>query len=804
MCKIASRLRPPAGWLVRRSACGLRVRRAIAPLACVAFFATYTEAFADNRLVQLTEGGAPVRVLERGVVCGPIAPGWALESDSRTITPPRNLPENGIRQFATRIADTPGKCAESQDTLTLVAMGRWPILDPAGTHFFPGEGRVELQGTGLEGIQVVYPESDAGGAGAPARKEKSEVCLETTEVEKNKRKLEACNVPVSRQLPADARLLWLPAHAQLAPDAVFYDAAGNRVDREGFLLRPARVILPSRMVTKDGIDIAQGPGTAPLAYPEAVASVDCGLARCELYDKQVVIRSVAGPEAQVNLRLRLAPRMYVRGQNGLEQEITLRLPLLACPVEVVSGPLLRDVSAPRIVVRMDPGCGGEARELRWSVAGADALVEQVIKKKEGVFVVLNAERITRERVTISALRTGVDAVVVGSANQLSVQAPRPRATLELPGHGRIDFIPTNRDATVSVGALDGGARFVLMPIDGAYEVKRIGEKVAVRGDDTAAGFTSLQFGYRVAGLPAELADMNLAVIPEAVQRQVRQASVPAPFAAAGAQQRPLVEFVCVNDKGKDVVVRPGDPFRIPYRARESCRVIIHRERLSPEDGLQEIVLDVDVTSAEGAPRGGARISERMVLRSAAEPKVFWVRGGVEQFDRVVVRVAHVVDEERYVISPTLRAGLPTIQWSGIVEGGRLRLYATAAIPAGLFRVNDPSGQLRLNFGVLSRVALLDDLGKESIFGVELGVMGVGLISDALSITGYPPTLAAVAGVGVRVPLGQGAAVGVHAWGAYEFRDDFEYGPEGGPLQTATRWAFIFGPSISVGNAGRNL
>src|SRR4028118_681023 len=81
-----------------------------------------------------------------------------------------------------------------------------------------------------------------------------------------------------------------------------------------------------------------------------------------------------------------------------------------------AAPVPRDVSSPRIVVRMDARCGGDAGALRWSVAGADALVDQVVKKKDDVFVVLNAERITRERVTISALRTGLDAVVVGSAN----------------------------------------------------------------------------------------------------------------------------------------------------------------------------------------------------------------------------------------------------------------------------------------------------------------------------------------------------------------------------------------------------
>jgi hypothetical protein len=58
-----------------------------------------------------------------------------------------------------------------------------------------------------------------------------------------------------------------------------------------------------------------------------------------------------------------------------------------------------------------------------------------------------------------------------------------------------------------------------------------------------------------------------------------------------------------------------------------------------------------------------------------------------------------------------------------------------------------------------------------------------------------------------VPLGQGAAIGIQGWVAYEFRS--------GPIkvmnsdgtttnQSAGPWSFIFGPSISFGNVGLNL
>jgi hypothetical protein len=40
-----------------------------------------------------------------------------------------------------------------------------------------------------------------------------------------------------------------------------------------------------------------------------------------------------------------------------------------------------------------------------------------------------------------------------------------------------------------------------------------------------------------------------------------------------------------------------------------------------------------------------------------------------------------------------------------------------AIPAGLYRINQPNGQLTLNFGVLSRLTWLDRHGKEGLLGL---------------------------------------------------------------------------------------
>jgi hypothetical protein len=386
-------------------------------------------------------------------------------------------------------------------------------------------------------------------------------------------------------------------------------------------------------------------------------------------------------------------------------------------------------------------------------------------------------------------------------------------TLELPKHGKVEFLPTNRDAVLTVAGARAGGTLVPLPIEGAYSVRPAGSHYLIRGDENAGGFVALRFGYRITGLPVELANLDVAVLSDRVQRAVREASVPAPFSTSAEQAEPLIELTCTGRDGKFHRVPPSKLYHIAYDAKDSCRLIVHRQRLKPEFGLQEVLLEVEVNRAEGGRRPEASFTERMILVPGGEIREIPLKGGTEEFDRILVRVSHVLDESRYALSPTGRQGLPSIQWPLAIEGGRLRLYATAAIPAGLYRINKPTGQLTLNFGVLSRITWLNDRGKEGLLGAEIGLMGMGLIQRPGAID-YPPTIGAVAGMGIRVPLGGGAAVGVHIWAAYEFRESFNYRTDlkaadecdtlSAVCKRAPRVAFIFGPSISIGNVGTNL
>jgi hypothetical protein len=431
-------------------------------------------------------------------------------------------------------------------------------------------------------------------------------------------------------------------------------------------------------------------------------------------------------------------------------------------------------------------------------------VERVEKMQDALYAQLGVGEIEDTQVTVIATRPEPDDAVIAVARASTSPAPQARATLELPGFGRIGFLPTNRDATVRTAPVGDQARLVALPVEGAYRVTSDGHTTHVRGDESAGGFVALRFGYRLDGLPAPFAATDLAVITEPLQRPIREASVPAAFGPSALSAIPLVELDCANRFGVVERLTPGVLTSIPFGQRDSCRLVIHRERLSPEDGTQDITVDVSVTKLDDSPRPDAHVSERMALRPGHQPRIFWIHGVKAQFDRVTVRVAHVIDEAHDVGGSDLHVNLPAAQWAVVVGEGHLRFYATATIPTGLFRITAPSDVLTLNFGALSRLTWLDREGHEGLLGLEAGALGIGLAATP----GFPRTLAVLAGIGVSVPIGNRgettqASVNLHAWLAYELRADVHVNSDGtGPL--ASHLAFLFGPSITIGNVGTNL
>jgi hypothetical protein len=414
-----------------------------------------------------------------------------------------------------------------------------------------------------------------------------------------------------------------------------------------------------------------------------------------------------------------------------------------------------------------------------------------------LFVALELGSYAQDHLEITARRSDTDAVVatLGTPTRATSAV---RASLSLADAPRIDFVPTNRHAFVNVTRLGAGEHWELISLRNVYSAGRDGQRQTVVGDPDAEGFTQLQFALRSDAVPDALGEVDLAVVTDPVQRRIQEANVPVPLGPSMNGAAPLVEFKC-GPSGKTVALRPGDTVNLPFAFRDSCRVTVHRERLRRESGRQRISLSVDVYSADGVARSEGRLKDTLEIGPGREPRQIWIQGVTTPFDRVVVRLAHEAGENHYVAGSELYASGPAVQWSVILGTGHARVYATSAIPAGLYRFGDKdhTGALSLNFAVISRLTWLNSDGKEGLLGLEGGIMVIGL-ANSTSTTGKSLTEVGVpVGLGLSIPIANRlsaaeASINLHGWLEIPISRD-DHSP-----------AFIFGPSISIGNVGANL
>jgi hypothetical protein len=343
---------------------------------------------------------------------------------------------------------------------------------------------------------------------------------------------------------------------------------------------------------------------------------------------------------------------------------------------------------------------------------------------------------------------------------------------------------------------------VLRSLPDVYDATKVGNITMVQGNITAEGLVALQFGYRVASLPPPLNDLDLAVLTDSLQRSVKEVNIPAPM-------EPLAEIVCIDHTGETFHAKPGITLRLRFSAHNGCRIIIHRERLSPAYGTQKLSLEVEVDASDGTVRPNAHVTKTLIVRHGSEPVVAWIKGVEAPFDRVVVRLSHVADEAHYLGALEIITDEPAVQWTLAFPGGHLRVYATTVIPTGLYRFGvgehgaNSSGPLTISVGALSRLTWLDRSGREGLIGIEAGALAFGLAGDVAATTGRSLfQIGAVAGLGLSLPIANAggaaqASINLHVW--------FEQLLSGsGGTRNLSERAIIFGPSISLGNVGTSF
>lgn len=734
-------------------------------------------------------GGKPLLVPDGRIACG-VAGGWTVGADRRSLKPPADEAAVG-QKVELAVAPNDAACAGSKDRLTLITTGPWPWFESGSVVVMVDDARIEARGKHLRGVRVAWAAANG--------QHGDDVCLSPQPDGGGER----CVWSLGTGLPADPSALaltWGPAGAPPAPDEILFDAEGRRATPDAERLPISRIAVSSVVRPNAALDAALGTGTLALRHPEGVLGADCPPASCAVDAGSIVVGLLPASMSTVSIRVKLAPRVVLRTGDAVEASPVVRVPVMRCPLSVASGPLLRDTESQRVVLRVEGRCASEIDHLRFLVGQAPAVRERTVADGAAALVVLRVARIDADDVPVAVVREEGEGFAVAQTLAHSQELPTVHVALEMEGGRAIDFVPTNVDASARVVAptWDGIAEVVAVP--GSYSVTTPAGATVVRGAALSGGSIALRISLE-RDLPAPMGRVEIARVTETAVRGVRKANVPATI--VGGASGPLAEVVCDEGKGAEPVAVGGSA-HVPFVLRDSCRLVLHRERLDPRLGTQKLALDVDVTRVDGAPRSEARISRTVTLEPATTSRLLWLRGAEARFDRYSVRLTHVADDRHYDVATDTDSGLPSAQWSVITGRGFGRLYATTAIPTGMYRVadRDHSGILTLNFGVVARLTWLDSLGHEGILALETGVMAVGLANDT-SPTGRSLTqVATVAGLGLSVPianrgLATETAVNLHAW--------FEYEPSRAMAgEPGSAMAFVFGPSISIGNLGTDL
>jgi len=734
-------------------------------------------------------GGKPVPIGPDRVVCrdAPLEGGFVVEPDGRSVRPPPARDDAAGQTATIRVAANEGECAKSATAVTLVALGERPAADSLSVDV--DAGRAFVRGKRLRGAVLAWSAGSRAGADACAQPDKTD-------------KGEACAFAVPRDLPADtttATFALLPAGARGA-DAIYFDATGRRVADGAFAVRPTEIVI-ARLVPEDAaVDLSQGTGRVPLLHPEAAGAVTCVDASCDVDARDLVVRGEHGADDRLDVRVQLRPHVVVRAASGVDPAPQLTIPLQRCPVSIASAAIVGGADESRVVVRLDGTCARAEGDLAVATAEGSAKIERTEVIGGAMYVVARTPRVESTTETITLRRRGT---VLGSARG-SVARVGVRARLELDDGTPLDFIPTNRWARVRMPSAPRGAAFELRPIDGVYDARRDGSgSFWIKGTEGATGAASIRLSLVDRSLPAPLTGTTIGETSEPVEHAIRVANVPIALGASVRSSSPLVELTCGDGDKRAAAIAPATSASIPYRARDTCQLVLHRERLRQEDGAQTLQVSIQVTASDGSARDGARVEQRIVLRPGARPAYFAVSGATDPFDRISVRVSDAGEGLREVTDEPARA-TPQAQWSIVTGTDHARLYGTTAIPTGLFRVADTghSGILTLSVGALMRLVALSRDGSAFPLGLEAGVMWLGIAGDTEAKVASGGAVALVAGPGIAIPIANAAratqtSISVHAW--FEYEVSRQVLNQGGQA-----YGFVFGPSISIGDVGTNF
>lgn len=682
-----------------------------------------------------------------------------------------------------------GDCAAPQP-LQVAVVSAVP-REPVAAWVYPEEGRVMVRGP-------VPPQSSlwwrtTGGW-------KSEPCAETTlDGAAGCVALLPPEVALAAAGGAPLELLRLPPGTPPATGAPpeLWPATGTGPASLELLRVPVqRFVLNGPLLRATSLEAWREQGVVPLAAAGVVTVVNCRPPGCWLADDQASV--LVSPPAMgdaVTVTARLREKVVVRQGDGfVAGTVAQVLPIARCQVRPLITTVLGGAEDHRLPLGLGDRCPSDLGGLSVETTPPSAAyIAHVSADGKRVEVRLGQVPRRADQLEVRLLRASTRATV-GTARVDVRSGFRPtQMTLHDATLGEVPFIPVNREVRLQWAVSDRKvSRYIVPePAPGYYALRQQDGETWLRGQLKTAGTIPIRFAYVD---PASGSTEPLAVFESDVHFAIRAANVPVSLAPEDSRTAGLFTVLCrTGDPATEREVSPGELVSLPYSARGSCRLRVDRSALAESDGTQRIRVTAKITSPSGTSRSGG-FSQVLVLSAGTKVDSIWLGANDElrSYDHLSVSIAHDDAPGHYLDGEV--SGLPARRYQMVFGDAHLRLYGSATVPTGLYRITrgEDAGLLQFSAGALFRLAVLDREGREFPVDFEFAVLGTNLSGHA--------DFSIVAGIGITVPLlnaqeAAQAALGIHAW--------IEYSPTRSSDLTRP-WAIIIGPSISLGDIGINL
>ena len=201
---------------------------------------------ATAEVLEAPVGGKAIPLGGARIACESPGAGWTLAPGGLEVKPPSSPDAIGVAVELAVASDRAACNGATRKTLTLVALGEAPALDPTTVTLDIDAGTVEVRGRNLRGMGLAWRGRSTSGV---------DVCEEPRTVGAAKRCTFSLGHDVSASLEG-TELAWLPPGGRRGADVRVFDANGKLVDYATFALTPAKVLVSY------GIAVAN----APLTY----------------------------------------------------------------------------------------------------------------------------------------------------------------------------------------------------------------------------------------------------------------------------------------------------------------------------------------------------------------------------------------------------------------------------------------------------------------------------------------------------------------------------------------------------------